>query len=100
MWPNPQIPADLVTFTEEILNGKLHFLCSVVFYAVYDIDLFCTSAHRRIQSTQASKVKCFGKIVNCYSAKHFILDVWQGSEYTTPPSFILIQYLEAIAVEY
>ena len=22
-----QIPADLVTFTEEILNGKLHFLC-------------------------------------------------------------------------
>ena len=28
-WPNPQFPADLVTFTEEILNGKLHFLCSV-----------------------------------------------------------------------
>ena len=28
MWPNPQIPADLVTFTEVILNGKLHFLCS------------------------------------------------------------------------
>ena len=24
-----QFPADLVTFTEEILNGKLHFLCSV-----------------------------------------------------------------------
>ena len=22
-------PADLVTFTEEILNGKLHFLCIV-----------------------------------------------------------------------
>ena len=29
MWPNPQEPADLVTFIEEILNGKLHFLCSV-----------------------------------------------------------------------
>ena len=28
MWPNPQFPADLVTFAEEILNGKLHFLCS------------------------------------------------------------------------
>ena len=28
MWPNPQFPADLVTFTEKILNGKLHFLCS------------------------------------------------------------------------
>ena len=28
MWPNPQFPEDLVTFTEEILNGKLHFLRS------------------------------------------------------------------------
>ena len=28
MWPNPQHPADLVTFTEEFLNGKLHFSCS------------------------------------------------------------------------
>ena len=26
---NPQFPTDLVTFIEEILNGKLHFLCSV-----------------------------------------------------------------------
>ena len=25
MWPDPQFPADLVTFTEEIFNGKLHF---------------------------------------------------------------------------
>ena len=29
MWPNPQFPVDLVIFTEEILNGKLHFLYSV-----------------------------------------------------------------------
>ena len=28
MWPNPQETADLGTFTEEILNGKLHFFCS------------------------------------------------------------------------
>ena len=28
MWPNPQKNADLVTFTEEILNAKIHFLCS------------------------------------------------------------------------
>ena len=28
MWLNPQETADLVTFTEEILNGKLHFLCN------------------------------------------------------------------------
>ena len=25
MWPNPQETANLVTFTEEILNVKLHF---------------------------------------------------------------------------
>ena len=29
MWPNPQLSADLVTFTEEILNGKFRFLRSL-----------------------------------------------------------------------
>ena len=28
MWPNSHETADLVTLTEEILNGKLHFLCN------------------------------------------------------------------------
>ena len=31
MWPNLQFRTDLVTFTEEILNGKLQFLCSACF---------------------------------------------------------------------
>ena len=26
MWPSPQETADLITFMEEILDGKLHFL--------------------------------------------------------------------------
>ena len=26
-WVNPQFYADMFTFTEEILNGKVHFLC-------------------------------------------------------------------------
>ena len=30
MWPNPQEIADLVTFTEGILNGKLDFFCSEI----------------------------------------------------------------------
>ena len=30
MWPNSTETADLVTFTEEILNGKFYFLCSDV----------------------------------------------------------------------
>ena len=31
MKPNPQETADWVTFYGEILNGKLHFLCSDMF---------------------------------------------------------------------
>ena len=27
MWANPQFPADLFTFAEEIFNGELCFLC-------------------------------------------------------------------------
>ena len=30
MWQNRQETGDVVTFTEEILNGKLHFLCSFI----------------------------------------------------------------------
>ena len=36
MWPNPQETADLVTFTEEILNEKFRFLFSVS----YELLLF------------------------------------------------------------
>ena len=31
MLSNPQETADLLTFTEKILNEELHFLCSVTF---------------------------------------------------------------------
>ena len=37
MWPNPQFPANLVTFTEEILNGKLHFLRSAIKFCLHDV---------------------------------------------------------------
>ena len=39
MWPNPHFPTDLVTFIEEILNGKLHFLCSVRYGRVLTLFL-------------------------------------------------------------
>ena len=29
MWPNPQETTDMVTFTDEILNGNLHLLYSI-----------------------------------------------------------------------
>ena len=34
MWPNPQETVDLVIFTEEMLNEKLHFVCSDAFAIV------------------------------------------------------------------
>ena len=37
MWPNPQFPADLVTFPEEILNGKLHFLCCAIWDHLHNL---------------------------------------------------------------
>ena len=40
-WPNWHFPADLATFTEEVLNGNLHFLFSKkpFIYNAFDIIL-------------------------------------------------------------
>ena len=40
MWPNTQETADLVTFTEKILDGKLHFLCSAKKYSYSAINIW------------------------------------------------------------
>ena len=58
------VSADLVTFTEEILNGKLHFLCSVrnlsniygkAFLAKYLLAFFVDVCHvRKYTSTRCS----------------------------------------------
>ena len=58
MWPNSQETVDLFRFTEETINGKLHFLCS-----------------RCIQN----QVKHL-KTVN-YFHKKFHLNLWRDSEY-------------------
>ena len=39
MWPDPQETADLVTLTEEILNGQLHSLCSASHFPELGIEL-------------------------------------------------------------
>ena len=64
MWPNPQETAHLVTFTEEILSGKLLFLCSVSYYSYFGTCYF--------ESWYFNKD--FG-IVICYSSSH--LEVFQ-----------------------
>ena len=40
MWPDPQIPADLVTFTEEILNRKLHFFVQCKMALLTELERF------------------------------------------------------------
>ena len=55
MWPNQQFPADLVTITDEILNGKLHFQCSGS-YVTSDFNPHCKNQVKKIfQSRDKSK---------------------------------------------
>ena len=49
MRPNAQFPADLITFTEEIINGKLNFmLCESCWkgYYCYNLIINCKDIHR------------------------------------------------------
>ena len=58
MGPNLQFPADLVTFTEEILIGKLHFLCSerlsLSFIRLSNFFLWCLKISYSVFSQSAS----------------------------------------------
>ena len=56
MWPNSQESANLVTFTEEILNGNLHFLCSDVSDIVFNIIIRAV-----FRVCQTSKIERFTK---------------------------------------
>ena len=47
MWPNPEETADLVTVTEGILNGKLHFLCSVNNITIQNQYIKCLTKKER-----------------------------------------------------
>ena len=47
MWLNPQKIAYLVTFTEEIFNGKLQFLC----YRSMDCGPFVAAKSRLLENT-------------------------------------------------
>ena len=54
MWPNVQFPVNLATFTEEILNGKFHFLCSENQWIQWEMKLEQVESLqilRRIQSS-------------------------------------------------
>ena len=52
MWSNPQKTADLVTFTEEILSGKLHFFEENF---IYIINKYTFEKARSIQDVTISR---------------------------------------------
>ena len=61
MWPNPQFPADSVTFTEEILNEKLHFfLCSEL---CYECHTFCRILVQKYSWIQLIQYR--NKVLHC-----------------------------------
>ena len=59
MWPNLQFPTDLVTFTEEILNGKLHFLrcASSEWRSILEYDLLVLSS--TLQCVKSAQIRSF-----------------------------------------
>ena len=58
MWPNPQVTADLVSFTEEILNRKFHFLCSVFSCKLLSRSTPCRGS-LLVLHLPAKDLKCF-----------------------------------------
>ena len=78
MWPNPQFAADLVTFTEGILNGKLQFLCCGHYLTWSRLGLKLNLHHLRKKSTGFKMVVLtpksgIDKIIICAHQKYWIL---------------------------
>ena len=78
MWPNPQKTADLITFTEEILNGKLHFLCSVKSrrvsnFVIYYLRNCQWSAERETKKHDLRKIFFIFKILKLLEIERHIL---------------------------
>ena len=55
MWPNPQFPADFVTFTEEIHNEKFHFCVVFKKYVLKFTNNYSEKSHNYI--TQNKKAE-------------------------------------------
>ena len=87
MWPNLQFLADLVTFTGEILNGKLHFLCSVQRHsAIFNQVLGCWGTLRHIEA--------YSDITEAYGSNQIYLEFCIILAYTTVPCSETLAYLE------
>ena len=84
MWPNPE-SADLVTFTEEILHGKLHFLFSAahLFHKYFFRSVFNPFLLNDTQRKNCRINNSIAEIVKTESCLFLII------VYTTNQSFII-----------
>ena len=109
MWPNTQFPADLVTFTEEILYGKHQFFVHWVFFLfVFTEVIDQVTVGRDIQKPILDPVKhlrcafyfffIFHFLFFCgflfssylFFAKSYILDIWKESEKVYDILYLLV----------
>ena len=67
MWPNPQETADLVSFTEEIFHGKLHFWAlspiRMTFFVSFALFLCKPTILNKITGTLKQNYNC------CFTVK-------------------------------
>ena len=68
MWPNPQV----VTFTEEILNRKLYFLCSAIFFFWFAKVILISENINIYGKTDTEKVD-LGRLYYLYKIAFFLL---------------------------
>ena len=74
MRPNPQETADLIAFTEKVLNRKLHFLCSVTLYTFSKYWVFLWS---RKTAWQYEMITILIKLYATISILHYKWMRWE-----------------------
>ena len=84
MWPNQQETADLVKFTEKILNGKLHFLCCVFTVILIEVNVTRSLGEEYIYWCCSDELYCICRKILCRPAslvkKTRLLFFWKFSE--------------------
>ena len=78
MWPNPQKTADLVTFTQEILNRELHF-----FYS--DSSYVANTTSIKLSPTRAMASFCFFLSIILDALAAFLIDVKSNKAISESP---------------
>ena len=57
MWPNPQLPVDLVTFTEEFLMKKIIFCVVIVTHTEFLLCIKTTIIHKMFETNSSFHTK-------------------------------------------